>query len=1186
MQEMDMEGSANYEYSSSSRAALRRAEAVRIATNESEVTSEMLLYGLLAKRTGAAYCVLAALGGGDPHVVVAARFGWSSSYKEAERLPTTFTKNSRRILEIAAAMATARKVGGLRFVRDRHLFQAILGVPESVAHATLERILAPNVSLDRLREVLQGWSPNEDFTIASMRQRLGLVDASPSNHNGAATATTPAIATDERVQLRHGDLLSDASCDLIVLPISSIGSMRHWAAAVAADHKLKAPGRVSFGTVSAVQRSGDRGFVFAASVNADSLSSPDAIRNIGQALGRLQGYRRIAAPLLGAGMNAEGAERLPPRIAFAALRDGFSSVADSRAQLVVLIPDAKRLALLQGGAPGSTTSSPATSGLQALAASTVISGFRSDTIDDQDLLDIQSEVNALCSVIAAGDVTPPLSIGLFGDWGSGKSFFIDKMKARLDDMAAAARCAEERGEPAGYCSHITQLEFNAWRYIDTELWASLAEGILDGLARSLEESKDVTAEQRARLLAATARTRDVLEQAEQRRKQAVDELASHEQRLLRLVDQANAPLPSGPAIERAARELAIAKSAELRSRLDGVAKTLGTTAETSGAKAALLDLQGAFRNVRAAWLCFQSQPASHRLLRLALPIMVFVVATLATSTIEYGTAWLVKVATTLLMAAGAAAPLIKRARLATAEIGRLAKDYRDRVDSERKEQHKKLEGQRERARADVVQAEAQVRDARGELARLEEQIDALRADRVMAEFIRKRHASDDYRKHLGVIARARDDFEQLSKLLVRARTEERPRDNKTPLPRIDRIVLYIDDLDRCDEQQVVKVLQAVHLLLAFELFVVVVAVDPRWLLHSLRQHSKAFHSDSNETSEIPAAGGHWQSTPLNYLEKIFQIPFSLNPINKFGFGKMIDSLVEPLARRTEHGVNGAGVNATGAGPESSTAHPNGSSRVRAPEQSTAGNARRSDADTRHGDLTPPFAADQREPRAIAENAGTPGDSPPRVLSPRRPEIDVRPQHLKIGAAEQEFMKLLHAFVPSPRATKRFVNVYRLLRAGIAADRLAAFTGSSVTGEYQAALILLAVTTGFPEQAADLMHDLVDARPTGSWWAWWDDHLSTMRRAGLLGTRRQSWEDLAACLADLKSQLDRKAMQLPECNVFRFWAPRIARFSFESGRLGIVPEIADGPPAPSPTPIAPPAAGAESRPAVVQSPPVR
>jgi hypothetical protein len=51
-------------------------------------------------------------------------------------------------------------------------------------------------------------------------------------------------------------------------------------------------------------------------------------------------------------------------------------------------------------------------------------------------------------------------------------------------------------------------------------------------------------------------------------------------------------------------------------------------------------------------------------------------------------------------------------------------------------------------------------------------------------------------------------------------------DDGRPPPTLSRIVLYIDDLDRCPEKLVVEVLRAVHLLLAFDLFVCVVAVDP------------------------------------------------------------------------------------------------------------------------------------------------------------------------------------------------------------------------------------------------------------------------------------------------------------------------------------------------------------------------
>ena len=59
-------------------------------------------------------------------------------------------------------------------------------------------------------------------------------------------------------------------------------------------------------------------------------------------------------------------------------------------------------------------------------------------------------------------------------------------------------------------------------------------------------------------------------------------------------------------------------------------------------------------------------------------------------------------------------------------------------------------------------------------------------------------------------------------------------------------------------------LEAVHLLLAFELFVVVVAVDSRWLSFSLTDELKAL---------VPDAAAGPRPTPGDYLEKIFQVPF-------------------------------------------------------------------------------------------------------------------------------------------------------------------------------------------------------------------------------------------------------------------------------------------------------------------------
>src|SRR5262249_143903 len=84
---------------------------------------------------------------------------------------------------------------------------------------------------------------------------------------------------------------------------------------------------------------------------------------------------------------------------------------------------------------------------------------------------------------------------------------------------------------------------------------------------------------------------------------------------------------------------------------------------------------------------------------------------------------------------------------------------------------------------------------------------------------RRRAVSQDYHKQLGLIESVHRDFKELSERLGT------PED-----PHVDRIVLYIDDLDRCPPDRVVEVLQALHLILSVPLFVVVVAVDSTWLL--------------------------------------------------------------------------------------------------------------------------------------------------------------------------------------------------------------------------------------------------------------------------------------------------------------------------------------------------------------------
>lgn len=99
---------------------------------------------------------------------------------------------------------------------------------------------------------------------------------------------------------------------------------------------------------------------------------------------------------------------------------------------------------------------------------------------------IEVDVQTLCSVILARDVSPPLSIGLFGDWGTGKSFFMERMRAEID--TATDPSVEHKSTK--FHTNVAQITFNAWHYVDANLWASLVNHILESLVKRLSPTPD------------------------------------------------------------------------------------------------------------------------------------------------------------------------------------------------------------------------------------------------------------------------------------------------------------------------------------------------------------------------------------------------------------------------------------------------------------------------------------------------------------------------------------------------------------------------------------------------------------------------------------------------------------------------------------------------------------------------
>jgi len=773
------------------------------------------------------------------------------------------------------------------------------------------------------------------------------------------------------------------------------------------------------------------------------------------------------------------------------------------------------------------------------AVAAQVAGFRSDGVTDQtDLLDIKQDVTALASVIAAREVEPPLSIGLFGDWGSGKSFFIDSMKKQITRIAKAAEEAEqtaltENKSPADatrYCARIAQLEFNAWRYIDTELWASLADGIIDGLSRAMEDPAhiDTTATERARLLAAAARSRDVIGETEARRATAEGNLARQQQVLQQAEARNSASQRGKAAIEQEARLLAVSANDALKSELVQVTKTLGTDARTNEAMATLLELQETWGLAKGVWRSIRARSIwafVGALLLAALGYLMIELEPLLDQTIE-----------SLLAAAGALGsllvglgPYVKKALAAAQQVRKIVETHEAALEDATKQATEADQAKRDRLEAEVNSARQLVEEAQSDLEEIQSQLLTLHADAQMAKFLKERRESDDYRKHFGVIGRARNDFERLSELLFRTR-DETPREG---LPRIDRIVLYIDDLDRCSEKQVVDVLQAVHLLLAFKLFVVVVAVDSRWLLRSLQREMSAVRLDFQVDQGISEEEQlHWQSTPLNYLEKIFQIPFTLKAVGKDGFGNMIDHLTAPPIEK---------------GQLTNVQHP--------PTRGGESNA---------GDQPPAVQpeAEQRVSGAVPVRPSTPFEqqqarpSPPPSASETDEPLDMMPHHLEFAEWEKAFMRDFYELISTPRAIKRFVNVYRLLKARVPDERVEVLRGVGKQGEYSAAIFLLALLVGYPSEATDMMRDLTEETSTEAWWEWLEKFLSKAKAEAAEKQTGESSAQRAERLAELQRRLerlrvrlDKTSVALPASDVFRHWTPYVARFSFQAGRLG-------------------------------------
>jgi KAP family P-loop domain len=263
---------------------------------------------------------------------------------------------------------------------------------------------------------------------------------------------------------------------------------------------------------------------------------------------------------------------------------------------------------------------------------------------------------------------------------------------------------------------------------------------------------------------------------------------------------------------------------------------------------------------------------------------------------------------------------------------------------------------------------------------------------------------------------------------------------KPDLPSFERIILYIDDLDRCPPEKVVEVLQAIHLLLCFPLFVVVVAVDARWVSRSLMVRYKELIADdrtANRGKHVTlAADERRPADAQDYLEKIFQIPYWVRRMDAKASQTFVDSLAKLFVTK-DAPIPGGVKDATLA-----QGQPNysGSEASPIPQEQLA-------LKSQGHSLSPPSAS------SGGVSAGDSSDS-------RLPQTkSSAPKFIPMTLSDDE-KRTLAAFAPfvgsSPRRAKRYLNLYLLLKTSM--QPASAQPGKDRRINERAIITLLAIVT--------------------------------------------------------------------------------------------------------------------------------
>jgi len=751
-------------------------------------------------------------------------------------------------------------------------------------------------------------------------------------------------------------------------------------------------------------------------------------------------------------------------------------------------------------------------------------GFNTDAPEGRDLLNVDREVEAFARLIASRNTATPLSVGVFGAWGSGKSFFMHRLRKRV---AGIAKLGGIEGAKSKYHGQIAQIDFNAWHYSEGNLAASFVDHILrnlrvapDETAEELKERGEVIIRQLDTAKQILAIRQKAVADAETQRAEKQQAIAELDQKIAIQIEAKKAEIVAARMGVQSAQDQLARGLADLQNEIDAEVKKIPAAAFASLFLKRLnnREVSAAAHNVRE--LIAEAKAAGPKRKLIFYGVIVLVIGAAATALLRTSIYAQVIAAVTAVGGLAATAGTWLRKLNAFAERGREFEEEQNRLrqaiiedataahesvieglravaarqlsaveklggqlkqlEQAPAAEHlalQALEEQRASALAQHAEALAVVEKKKTELAKLT-------TGTLLEEFLDNRLSSDGYLKELTIFSRIRNDFEKLSDLMTKSDAdyvaEKETGGKAAEPPAVSRIVLYIDDLDRCPADRVIEVLKLVHLLLAFPLFVCVAAVDPRWITRCLHQAPGLIDLKLKDEADLGAEFGE-RATASDYLEKIFQIPLWLRPVRSEYRAAITRTLLDPAESEAEPWVD----------------MPIGASR--------------------NVDVT---SLTQREASGGQGGAAT-----------INPDI--------ISSGELNYLDELAGLLGgNPRSLKRFVNTYRLVKTALSDVELACFCQpSTVAG----AKIGTTASTYLPYRICMAQLAVLCTQRAGAL------HLVRYADSDAGNTSLKQWltdfKERDPDLAELLLAALNKDLEGTDVDTFKRWLERTRRYSF-------------------------------------------